>query len=352
LFDPDDGKGEPTFPVSAFTIIASSPNNANYKGFDKALATETRGSRKRYFPCWALDELVACNRLLPAATKERFEMWGGIPRYVFDGDQEKLHDSLRTYLDAISIDVIHRYIRTPEIRPNDQELLSHMLVQYRVDAPHSKGELDFSSAIIGRKIIEELLRRDVQQLVAHYRWCLQEEWKGVYVGHVWEHLCHYLLPEGNLELDPLEPAVKKKKNVLTNGAILVDVGDAQTMEGIVAAGKYFKPSTPNFPVIDAAAMDGNIVYGFQMTLAKRHPPKGEHLVTILEALPPNVDFALVWVVDPAKDKNGFRKQVIDISNVKDAKHMTMLQKVKQWRLSLTFPQTSEFAKILSKYKKL
>ena len=348
LFDPDAGKGEPTFPVQAFTIIASSPNKANYKEFNKAMAAHTIGERRRYFPCWSLDELAACQRLEFACLVERFELWGGVPRLVFESAQETLKADLETSIYAVSMELIQRYIHTPEIHPDDQKRLSHLLVQYRVGTPHIKGQLDFASEMIGRMIIEETLRRDAQMLVGHYRWCAQEKWKGVYAGHVWEHLCHYLLPEGNLQLQPLEPEAKNSKNVLASGAITVEVGDLQAMQGIIAAGKYFKPSTTNFPVIDAAAMDGKIVYGFQMTLARRHPPKGQQLVTILKALPADVLFHLVWVVDPGKDGN-FAKQTLDMSGVDEAGR-SMLKNVKQWRLPLKFPSTDDFARVLEKYK--
>jgi hypothetical protein len=348
LFDPDAGEGEPTFPLQAFTIIASSPNKANYKEFDKALAANTVGSRKRYFPCWSVQELMACSRVSPKTATERFELWGGIPRYVFDEDQAKLRIMLRSCVVSVDMRLIEVHLGLPEISPQNQDKLSHMLVQYRVEAPHSSGQLDFASEMIGRMIIEETLRRDAQMLVGHYRWCAQEKWKGVYAGHVWEHLCHYLLPEGNLQLQPLEPGAKNSKKVLASGAITVEVGDLQAMQGIIEAGKYFKPSTTNFPVIDAAAMDNKTVYGFQMTLARRHPPKGQQLVTILKALPADVLFHLVWVVDPGKDGN-FTKQTLDMSGVDAAGH-SMLKNVKQWWLPLKFPSTDNFAQVLEKYK--
>jgi hypothetical protein len=348
LFDPDMGKGEPTFPVKAFTIVASSPNRANYKQFDRAMAAHTEGENLRYFPCWAEEELILCNPTIEEIVRERFLIWGGIPRYVFNKAQEKLRGMLKTSISGVDLQLIERYINTPEISEDDQKKLSHMLVQYHVETPHIRGTLDFASEEIGRLVIDETLERDAQKLVSHYQWCARQQWQGPYAGHVWEYLCHFLLAEGRLELQPLDQGMKNKRNILVNGRVQVESGKMAVMKSIIANGRYFKPAVSNFPVIDSAVMDNDQVYGFQITVARRHPPKGDQLWTVISNLPKGKSFNIVWVVDPAKNVD-FKAQTIDCSKLKGQEEQ-QVKKVKQWRLCLKFPTDEGFGNILNKYK--
>ena len=347
LFDPDkEGSDEPK-PVDAFTIIASSPNNKHYKVFVKSKMITTKGHYKRYFPCWALEELQRCNLLDVAAAQDRFEVWGGIPRYVFAEDQEELKEHLHRHVTSVDLGLIERYRGTLEISQQDQDKLSHMLVQYRVESPYLKGELDFASPFIGDLIIKQKLESDHQALITHYQKCLRQQWQGVYAGHLWEHLCHYLLPASNggagLRIEPLEPGAVNGKIILKLIAALdVGRGRLDDMAPAISNGKYFQPSASNFPVIDSALKEGNAVYGFQITLAKRHPPSGKELVKILKQLGTGLKFYLIWVVDPAKAGSLLSKQTVDLTNVAVADRHLVETMVTQWKLELRFPKEAGF----------
>ena len=80
LFDTAGDAPREPLQVNAYTVVASSPNRANYKQFHKRVRS------KIYLPCWSLDELKCVLEFFPHITDkvldERFLQFGGIPRYV------------------------------------------------------------------------------------------------------------------------------------------------------------------------------------------------------------------------------------------------------------------------------
>jgi hypothetical protein len=77
----------------------------------------------------------------------------GIPRYVFDDDQEKWLGDLKVIVGRVDLKLVETSRFTAEI-PEHQQSLSHMLVQYIVTEPYERGELDFASEWIGQQIVE------------------------------------------------------------------------------------------------------------------------------------------------------------------------------------------------------
>ena len=119
-------------------------------------------------------------------------------------------------------------------------------------------------------------------------------------------------------------------------------GRLDDMAPVISSGQYFQPTSSNFPVIDSACKEGNVVYGFQITLAKRHPPSGKELVKILKKLGAGSKFYLMWVVDPAKGGTLSSKQTVDLSDVDVADRNLVEKMVTQWKLELRFPKEPGF----------
>ncbi len=80
LFDSAGEKPREPLRVNAYTVVASSPNPANYKQFLKRV-----GSRL-FLPCWSLDDLKCVREFFPHITEDilqdRYRLFGGIPRRV------------------------------------------------------------------------------------------------------------------------------------------------------------------------------------------------------------------------------------------------------------------------------
>ena len=123
----------------------------------------------------------------------------------------------------------------------------------------------------------------------------------------------------------------------------MEQGDAHNMQKVVEAGKYFLPTAPNFPVIDAAVKDDEVVYGFQMTVASSHAPKAHEAAKLMKIYP---KLQLVWVVDGARPYQIRTKQRFEQSKAKakmvNDVTMTQLEEVPQWLLKLQFPKENPF----------
>lgn len=343
LFDPDENDSHP-LESNVFTIVASSPQEKHYKALFK------RGANVRYFPCWELEELMTAKPvdITPEEIKERFDVWGGIARFIFSAAQGELKAKLSKAITGMDLKLVEKYLHTPEISEEDQKTISHMVVQYRIiDTTFSKCELDFASPAIGRAVIQVAGQADYSALITHYEFMRRSEWQGVYMGHLWEHLCHKILPLGNgdgLQLVPLSSDRKKNVRIIKK-ALEVECGSMSDLKRVLDSGKYFQPRATNFAVIDAAVKEDNVVYGFQMTVASNHSSNAHEAAQLLASFP---SIHLVWVVDAAKNDHikalqGFQ-QSMDPAKKVDDETLKRLQKIPQWLLKLEFPKENPFIK--------
>jgi hypothetical protein len=344
LFDPDENDSHP-LESNVFTIVTSSPQEKHYKALKKLRAS------RYYFPCWSLEELQAAkpSSMDSLQVEELFLKWGGIPRYVFDDDQKKLLVELKEMVDHVDLELVEKSRFTAEIPEQKQLSLSHMLVHYVVKEPYEQGELDFASDLIGQSIVETAGKSNYEKLILHYERTRRQEWQGAYCGHLWEHLCHEIIPLGTkegLKLEPLTEGKKQNRRIIKK-PLVVEKGKLETMMAALQKGCYFQPSAANFPVIDAMVMEGNDLYGFQMTVAS-HPFVAHETLKLLEAIPAGKNLHLVWVVDGVKEGHISTMQSFvqpkDLAKKVNVAKMKELHNLSQWLLKLSFPKESPFIK--------
>jgi hypothetical protein len=310
-----------------FTIVASSPQEKHYKALLKLRAA------RRYMPCWVLEELKAVGIMSDHLIEKHFLQWGGIPRYIFDKDQNALLAILATAINGMNMPLVEKYLKSCEISESDQKTISHMVVQYRpIGDKYEECELDFASDKICDSVIQVKGKSDYAQLIDHYQRMRRTEWQGAYVGHLWEHLCHEILPlgtSGGFRLEPLNGNNAKNSMVLKSGIKVVTGGETD-MKKVVKRGCYFKP-----PVIDACFKEGDRVFGLHKTIAARHPPKAKEAAKLLEQFP---NLNLFWVVD--NDPSCITKaQQFEQGT---ATTLQKLERVPQWLLQLQFPKDNFF----------
>jgi hypothetical protein len=202
LFDPDQKDSEPV-DAAAFTIVASSPQDKHYR----TLHRRPEGVEKLYFPCWTLDELraLAVEHRMDTALEDRWLLWGGIPRYIFAPNQAIWTTKLDGFITTMDFRLVEAYRGSMEIPEHHQKLLSHMVVQYRVESPFLNPMIDFASPEIGLRVIKAAAEARYEDLIAHYEHVKRKQWQGPYAGHLWEHLCHVIIPMGRAEGLCLEP---------------------------------------------------------------------------------------------------------------------------------------------------
>ena len=321
-----------------------------------AKALKKMGAGRYYFPCWLLEELQCARPEMDTSLLvDRWHKWGGIPRFVFSQEQqcELLEVDLQKAITGLNLSLVFTYMKTPEISEEDQKMISHILVQYRVlesEAPYQRVELDFASDWIGERIVETEARRDYQNLISHYEKVRRSEWQGAYSGHLWEHMCHAIVPLGTKEGFRLEPLAQNKtqnRRIVKSG-LVVKKGKLEDMMTLLEEGCYFQPTASNFPVIDAAVMAGKDVFGFQMTVGSSHAPKAHEALKLLNAIPAGKMLHLVWVVDPVKEHHIKTAQTFQQSKkaakMVDTSQMAKLHALPQWLLKLSFPQENPYVK--------
>jgi hypothetical protein len=301
--------------------------------------------------------------------RDRFRKWGGIPRYVSQSDQASIETKLYTAITAMDVQLIEVYRGTPEIFEYHQNRISHMVVQYLVDvqAEYKKGKLDFASLYIAERCIATSLRARYVETVTHYYRVRNETGYGAYSGNLWEHLCLHLIPFGIpsgykiYRLEPPQESTKpqtgsivsqssaakskfEKERSILKSSIEIREGSFGEMMTVLTAKKFFRPKTSNFPIIDAAVMEGNDIYGMNITITESHRISALEALKLCAVVPPPKKLHIVWVVDPASRSNIKRAQSFAISK-KASKKVSAAQKeqlnaIPQWKLEFTFPNSS------------
>jgi hypothetical protein len=139
--------------------------------------------------------------------------WGEIARFIFTDAQDELELRLVKFISSLDLSLVLTYMKTAELSEKHQQKISHILVQYRIvesDMPFERVELDFASNWIGQQIVDASATKDWKKLISHYEEVRRAEWQGAYCGHLWEHLCHAIIPRGTKEGFQLESLSKTR----------------------------------------------------------------------------------------------------------------------------------------------
>ena len=133
-----DGMEPPT--VRAVTLLVTSPRKDVWHDFYK-----TGGCARYYFPVFSLDEIQHCRRICfpeidESGVLERFERWGGIPRYVLAKLDRDAQTQLESAARSVTLDQLLAHAEALEI--SDRQDLSHRLLHIKL-----AGEVDTSIPI-------------------------------------------------------------------------------------------------------------------------------------------------------------------------------------------------------------
>ena len=152
LTDPDtwyltDALLTPPDSVEAVTILVSSPAEKYYSDFLKYSST----SPLHYLPTWSLDELKRVAHVYsksPEEVEKRFNMMGGVPRYVLEKDvnlEETINEKIGKLL-------LKNIMLLPTFEGATEKEISHRLVHFEVKPPcYTKYEPVIASQCVRRK---------------------------------------------------------------------------------------------------------------------------------------------------------------------------------------------------------
>jgi len=176
LYDPYPGV-EPRF-TPAFTIVASSPNDKNFKEFFK------RSTKKLYMPTWDWDELQQCNkelwRISDAALEKNFLMFGGIPRHILSAEEyaSELEIAIRQANIYATIDSIGNLEAAP------QE--SHKILQYEVTDDFKVDYVRFATSYVRDELCSQWSRKRAFEMEKLYLQLENSAAHRKFLGDIWQ----------------------------------------------------------------------------------------------------------------------------------------------------------------------
>lgn len=139
------------------TLFVTSPNYRLIKQFQKVATTVL------YMPVWDLDELKDCNQLIynmpEKDMEELFDLWGGVPRYIFGKDKQISRMEWQTAIVGLSnwsLAVILEAVGNLNL----DDTIANRLLHFKVTDDFQWAHRIFAS----EKVAEALIEKRFEQL--------------------------------------------------------------------------------------------------------------------------------------------------------------------------------------------
>jgi hypothetical protein len=289
-----DGLTTP-LPSTCITLFISSPRSEDYKEFVK----QTKAN-KWFFPVWNLHELQNCRRqcypdLSIAILKEKYRIYGGVARAVFDKDPET-NTMEEAIADVNAVKGVQCIGIPTKIFPTSHTLL-HIIVS-------SDGRYQFTHVDIASKYAgEQLWMRQYAQMITNLRDMFGGSPNEI-SRHLFEIYGHVVFSAGGrtLKCRCLEDATVTEITLDVLNRHRVTFGKYSIPTAAALPGCYYEPTDDdNFPAVDSLSSQGL----FQFTVAAEHPIRG---VTTLEKLSKLYHEPKLYFVVPPHRFEKFKKQ--------------------------------------------
>ena len=316
LFDPYGDQPDEPLDSSALTIIAASPNPFHYKGFRKR-----PGCKVRFFmPVWTEHELElfrsATHSLTAAELHDRFQTFGGIPRYVFTEKVEYLHAKaeLDVAITEGSSDSLH-VLRAALGNMESGNKISHKLIHYKVETDtYQTAVVRYASDYVERELP---LRAPVNRLKDLGRVLSDVADADVVMeGHIFELYLHRMIPLGvTMEARCLQQTSTKHPVEISFARREVEVfRSTEEMMGALKRRCYCRPNDTNYTAIDAVSWLGDRVVFLQYTRSVKHDISMDQLTfydDLVAAKKINNNRKIyVFFIVPSREYETFKMQAI------------------------------------------
>ncbi|TPX63254.1 hypothetical protein CcCBS67573_g08731 [Chytriomyces confervae] len=129
--------------VGAITVVVAPPARKHYKQFLKY----TKTTRLFYLPVWDLEELLAARamyELSPAIVEERFNLIGGIARFVFE-KPNLIHRTIKEALGGLNIDKFRNMVGG---YLSEEDEISYLIIHFVISDDYHVDSLQFASKYI------------------------------------------------------------------------------------------------------------------------------------------------------------------------------------------------------------
>lgn len=317
-----DGSKTSYIRSTCVTIFISSPRSEFYKTY------KTQSHAIEWcLPTWSTEEIRDCKDLCypdlsDASFNTRFEIYGGVARYVFYDLGETVPKKMENALNDIDAVKNVRHVgQSTDIFPASHTLM-HMIVGDDSDRVHYQYlYTDIASRFVG----EQLWIRHSKQMIDN----LQNMFGGApnqISGHLFEIYGHRLFASGNISLKAknLDDGVEFEFSFKSHSEHLFFGKDS--IPSSLESNAYYEASDDvNFPAIDSLSYQGM----FQFTVAQNHPIRG---VKILKSICQLFQNPAIYFVVPKHRFLNFQKQKFKnkISNAE----VTPIDNLKQYVIEL------------------
>jgi hypothetical protein len=353
---------------SAFTVLITSPVRTRWKEFNKCV-----DARRLFFPVFSLREIEDMRRACfprlsgaeaEAGVQQRYEKWGGIPRYVLgklDEDSQALLERAKT---SIDVSALLRDLDKGEIESD--MTVSHRLVHLKpageradgpFEDPRSADSYVFARSELGSAhIIEAVLRAAKQRDLDHLHSMLADGLENATFARLYGSLferaaLHALAAGGRFKCYDLTKSADAADLVLAPSSIVPFTSVAHLAEEVRAREALgtldtavFEPRSKNFTAVDAALGRGRLLLNFTINtdhkLIMSNQAGSEGAAPVAEALgvAPGKDIDFLWVL-PTERFNKVREAGKPLKVVKasqDASSGAAQRRVAQYALCVPF----------------
>ena len=283
LFDAGTKRSEQPYLVNAQSIVFSSPDKKNYADYEKAHYAELL---KVYMPVWSLEELekLEDTRISTNEIREQFNMWGGIPRYVFASESVLSPGALNAAL--LQCDVAH-LIMYPDCTI-DNSTCSHKILQLREEPPHySSAKVYFASTYIAERYFEVRFHHAQEDAISF----LGQVRNNPHLSGAYAQVFEILVPHKLCEGGTFPTKQLEEHSIGEEVPTVVPKLQMQGFDKIGDLAQYngkdvcLLPKQPNFESIHFVCLFGDEKAGFQVTTTKReHPMKRAGLFRVMTTL--------------------------------------------------------------------
>jgi len=329
LFDPATKTRRQPRNVKAFTIVASSPNPNNYHD----LSNRTNNA-KFYMPCWNWEEVSSTLNFLPQldrnTVKDRFDKYGGKPRYIFT-IKDTWHTALEDAIATTDIEDLKQSAGNLEAVRS----ASHKILKYDVDisTEYQEHQVSYASEYIADRMSHKLLTNMESQTLDFLRISADLPLIASVRGTLFERYVHNVLQRpGKWRVRALSSQDSQEELPINNKHI--NVFDSLAQVENLQEGVYYRPKKKNYGAVDAVTKVGNDISLFQVTVSLGHGINTPELVKCLDELGEVSGKIRLYFVVPVDVFPEFKHQSYNQQKDIPREKLAKAKEIEQWVLEM------------------
>jgi len=290
--------------IAAKTLLVTSPRLDLYKDFKNRI-----GTTRVWMPVWDVQEIESCRARCysgQAVDKvlERFQRWGGIPRFVLEKFDTDSQNELDEAIARTNVKQLKRFVG----RIDGPDELSHKIIHIDVAPDFSKQGIIFASCYVEQKIVVMLQEQFKEKLVSFMK---ASEGIGIYGALralLFEPIAHNILQRGGtFNCRPVGEAKVEKIQLPPTNLCLVNQMDQLKQ---LKKDQYSRPISKTWAAVDSWIVPDKF---FQMTTATSHPIAAKHLDDMLQQLHLQEENRIrLYFVVPAEHFQSFTEQRYEV----------------------------------------